>query len=369
MIEKVAFAIYFALKKMEDLLGGVKFTIKTDHKNLQFLNQAGSKKVLGWKLAIQAFDFNIVYIKGEENIPADTFSRLVPRPPEVRVSTIQVSNLDERQRKALQQCHTDQGAHWGVTRTIEVIRAKRPDVAQGWPRLREDVQDYVRACPTCQKMSQVRIPIRASRYVLASLEPMVKISMDTIGPLPADARGNTYIITLIDNFSRYLELYPSQDVSAISAARALFDHACRFGYPEQLVTDSGSQYCNELFRSLAARAGIERLVSTPYSKEENGLVERANKEVNRSLRNLVFDKDIESEWSEYLPLIMRHYNTAVKKPLGGFTERTDLRERHRYRQRPIRGDGHGNYKKATTETQRVCGPVDTPSIHTHQNRS
>jgi hypothetical protein len=79
-IEKEAFAIYFALRKMEDLLGGVTFTIKTDHKNLLFLNQAGSSKVLNWKLVIQKFDFNIEYIKGADNIVADTFSRLVDQP-------------------------------------------------------------------------------------------------------------------------------------------------------------------------------------------------------------------------------------------------------------------------------------------------
>ena len=63
--------------------------------------------------------------------------------------------------------------------------------------------------------------------------------MDTIGPLPENVNGNKYIITLIDNFSRYLELYASQDVSAESAVKALFDHSCRFGYPSQLITDSG----------------------------------------------------------------------------------------------------------------------------------
>ena len=101
-----------------------------------------------------------------------------------------------------------------------------------------------------------------------------------------------------------------------SAAHALYDHSCRFGYPQQLVTDSGSQYCNDMFTYLASVAGIAHLKSTPYSKEENGLVERANKEVNRYLRNLIYDKSILNQWSEYLPLVMRHFNTAIKKPLG-----------------------------------------------------
>jgi hypothetical protein len=56
-IEKEAYAIYFSLNKLDDLLGGITFTIRTDHSNLLFLNNGGSKKVLNWKLAIQHFDF------------------------------------------------------------------------------------------------------------------------------------------------------------------------------------------------------------------------------------------------------------------------------------------------------------------------
>jgi hypothetical protein len=35
---------------MRDLLEGVKFTVKTRHSNLTYLNNAGSKKVLNWTL-------------------------------------------------------------------------------------------------------------------------------------------------------------------------------------------------------------------------------------------------------------------------------------------------------------------------------
>jgi hypothetical protein len=56
-IEKEAYAIYYALRAMEHLLGGRHFTLRTDHNNLLFLNNAGSTKVFNWKLSIQHFDF------------------------------------------------------------------------------------------------------------------------------------------------------------------------------------------------------------------------------------------------------------------------------------------------------------------------
>ena len=44
-IEKEAFAIYWALKKLDDLVG-VSFTIRKGHGNLLYLNNHGSRKVL-----------------------------------------------------------------------------------------------------------------------------------------------------------------------------------------------------------------------------------------------------------------------------------------------------------------------------------
>jgi len=67
-------ATYYALQKFEDLLGGVQFTLRTDHNNLIFMNQNGSRKVLNWKLSIQYFNLFIQHIQGV-NILADVFSR------------------------------------------------------------------------------------------------------------------------------------------------------------------------------------------------------------------------------------------------------------------------------------------------------
>jgi hypothetical protein len=56
-----------------------------------------------------------------------------------------------------------------------------------------------------------------------------------------------------------------------------------------------------------------------YSKEENGIVERANKEVMRHLRATIFDRRVVNNWSsDYLPLVQRIMNAQVKTPTGVF---------------------------------------------------
>jgi hypothetical protein len=57
--------------------------------------------------------------------------------------------------------------------------------------------------------------------------------------------------------------------------------------------------------------------TTAYSKEEKGIVERANKEVMRHLRAIVFDRRVKDNWSsDYLPLVQRIMNANISTPTG-----------------------------------------------------
>jgi hypothetical protein len=48
-----------------------------------------------------------------------------------------------------------------------------------------------------------------------------------------------------------------------------------------------------------------------YSKEENALVERVNKEVTRHMRNIIFDNRVKNHWSDYHPIVERIINSQV----------------------------------------------------------
>jgi hypothetical protein len=56
--------------------------------------------------------------------------------------------------------------------------------------------------------------------------------------------------------------------------------------------------------------------TTAASKEENAIVERANKEVNRHLRAFVFDIASSVRWSFGLSMIQRIINTTVHSGIG-----------------------------------------------------
>jgi hypothetical protein len=145
---------------------------------------------------------------------------------------------------------------------------------------------------------------------------MQRINVDTIGPFPEDKFGFKYILTIIDTFSRWTSVYPTRTTTAQEAAIALLQHIAVFGTPSQILTDNGSQFMNELFSHLFRLLGTEGIKTIPYSKEENTIVERANKEIQRHLEALCYDRDHSESWSLYLPIVQRILNASVHSSTG-----------------------------------------------------
>ena len=96
VIQRECLAIVYALKQFRHYLLGRKFHLVTDHAPLQWL---GSQKMEGmlqrWTIAIQEFDFDIVYRKGALNTNADALSRREQPVTEVAALTMTSISLDQ----------------------------------------------------------------------------------------------------------------------------------------------------------------------------------------------------------------------------------------------------------------------------------
>ena len=366
-IEKEQYAIFYALTKLEHYLRDVHFVLKTDHKNLVLLNTDPREKVQRWRLAIQYYDFDIEYIKGEDNVVADGFSRLcqgeIDKSVESEIinyfsETTQIKfngenlNMTERlnvvivkrelrsmkvkaihidkitknitidkqaiisltssARNQIKLVHNDVIGHLGVEKTVQKLQ----DTNQRWKHMRKNVEKYIKQCSCCQKMSQLKPHIITQPFTLASYSVMDRISIDTIGPFPENESGYQFIIVLIDNFSRFVTLIPVKSTTALEAAQAILTWLGNFGIPSQIISDNGTQFANETVAQLLDILGVEHVRIHPYSHQENSIVERANKEVNRHLRAIVFHRKIKSQWYKFLPLVQRIMNAQVHKSLG-----------------------------------------------------
>ena len=76
-MEKEAYAIHFALQKLDYYLHNSQFVIKTDHKPLRYLLESPmqNKKIQMWALSMPGYNCSIEYIEGTTNTCADLLSR------------------------------------------------------------------------------------------------------------------------------------------------------------------------------------------------------------------------------------------------------------------------------------------------------
>ena len=60
--------------------------------------------------------------------------------------------------------------------------------------------------------------------------PVDRVHVDIIGPLPVSNNGTRYVLMLVDQFTKWIEAYPIPDQTAETVARNIVDHfIARFG--------------------------------------------------------------------------------------------------------------------------------------------
>ncbi len=152
---------------------------------------------------------------------------------------------------------------------------------------------------------------------------MSQVGIDIVGPLPVTARGNRYIVTLVDYFSKWPEAEPLPKKSAKEVAQFLYRIMCRyqtsyvnsfnfysictsrFGSTEVIISDQGREFINAVTKYLFSLTGTEHRISSAYHPQTNGLVERFNQTLQKSLLKLV--KKEQDDWDEYIDGVLFAY--------------------------------------------------------------
>ena len=80
----------------------------------------------------------------------------------------------------------------------------------------------------------------------------------TLGPLPDD--GMNYIILIIDNFLKFVGLYPEKNTSTLEFVKALMSWVGIFGVPKILKSDGGSQFSSNMAEILKYLLKYQHLI-------------------------------------------------------------------------------------------------------------
>src|SRR3954464_4244758 len=98
-------------------------------------------------------------------------------------------------------------------------------------------------------------------------------------PLPPSCRGFEYLYVAIDKFTKWPEVEPVRKVTALSAIKFFRSIVCRFGIPNRIITDNGTQFTSHAFMQYTQDLGTKVFFASVAHPRSNGQAERANAEV------------------------------------------------------------------------------------------
>ena len=193
----------------------------------------------------------------------------------------------------------EMSAHVGVANTIDAAL----DNVYGL-ELRDAVEYVCRTCLVCQQKGGKPKKNNYSLEVPREGFPFQTLNLDIVGPLcPARKTGNSYLLTVECDFTRWVEAYPLKRATAMAVAEKLTREVFpRFGYSTFYKVDRGSHFINSIINDLMKIVAGTLLTSPAYHPQSNK-IERQHRTIKSMLTSMVLgvSKGDASRWEEHLP--------------------------------------------------------------------
>ncbi|CAH2218043.1 jg26686 [Pararge aegeria aegeria] len=360
-------AVISSLNKFRTYLIGVKFTIVTDCNALRatFTKKDLIPRISRWWIQFLEFDCDIEYRPGERMSHVDALSRGPVEPPvtedlhtldilsvktEDWITTVQSADEEvKRIKEVLENPETSRIANtfkeyvikngrvfrilengdtrWVVPRGVRwhLLKANHNDVGHfgfektlervrslfWFPKMRKFIKKYVSACLEC---AHHKLPSGAKEGLLHPIPkvevPFHTLHADHLGPFPRSRRGYTYILVIVDSFTKYVSITPVRSTKTKESIRAFKNLFSYFGSPSRLITDRGSSFTSKNFKLFMQSIGAKHILNSVATPRANGQVERYNRTILASLSSMAHDKN-KNSWDELLPDVQLGINTTV----------------------------------------------------------
>lgn len=136
--------------------------------------------------------------------------------------------------------------HQGVSRTYLRVKEKFY-----WYNMNQSTKNFVRTCDICSKHKKSNRKAKCPMTKYQAGVPMERVHLDFLGPLPEYIAGNSNILVMVDQFTKWVECIalPSQ-TAEVTARAAVNEFFARFGFPFNIFTDQGRNFESRLFKSI-----------------------------------------------------------------------------------------------------------------------
>jgi len=192
-------------------------------------------------------------------------------------------------------------AHQGVHRTIQYVNKK-----YWWETMRQDVTQFIKGCGDGARRKTGHKAKAPLGEIPVATEFLDIVSLDIVRPLPVTERGNKYLLTFVDHFTRFCEAIPiaKQDTETI-AREFVVKIITQLGVPRKLLTDRGANFTSVLIKETCKLLKIQKIQTSSYNPQANGICERMHKLLRDMISHFV-RKDARN-WDEYVPYAVMAY--------------------------------------------------------------
>ena len=184
-----------------------------------------------------------------------------------------------------------------------------------WNGMDEYIGNYVKHCELCQKI-KTRANVTAGLLMPRSVSRPFEMVGTDIAIMRTSTGGYRYILVCIDYFTNWVEAAAMKRMTAEEVVRTFFKIIIsRHGCPDQVVSDSGTQFMSQAMAQLCTSFKIKKVESTPYHQQANGKVEKFIGFLKQALA-LVTARDKLEKWDQMIDHCLFVYRTTVSRVLG-----------------------------------------------------
>lgn len=102
-------------------------------------------------------------------------------------------------------------------------------------------------------------------------QPFKYLIVNCVGPLPPSKAGNSYLLTVTCQTTRYPAAYPLRRITTKAVEKMKFIYI--FGIPKVVQSDQGTNFTSGMFAEVLKQLGIKHNHSSVYHAQSQGALE------------------------------------------------------------------------------------------------
>lgn len=196
--------------------------------------------------------------------------------------------------------HSSGHGNWQTMYYIIRSRAYFPGIASA-------CNEFVTQCSTCKAANPAksRHAVPPTRSDIPS-GPWSELVLDTL-ELGDDRSGKYHcVLVCVDVFTKWVEVLPLRRHNAASVASAFTSMCLRWGVPDVVRMDNGTEFVNAIVQSIFDVLGVRVRTGAVRHPQSQGAAERLNRTLLGLIRKVL---ESSADWKEDLDILLHYYRT------------------------------------------------------------